>query len=192
MTQSFRRTLMGRGIDGAKIDVVTNGVDIARFSPRPRDTALERQLGFEGCFVAGYIGTHGMAHALETLLDAAEQLQARPDGQDIRLLLLGDGARKAALQADAARRGLRNVVFVDTVPKDEVARYWSLLDVSVPPAPHRAVHHGDPVQAVRVHGHGHRCCTASRASRPTSCGSTAPARCSSRRTPRNSCRRCCV
>lgn len=131
VTQSFRRTLMARGIDGAKIDVVTNGVDIARFSPRPRDTALERQLGFEGCFVAGYIGTHGMAHALETLLDAAEQLQARPDGQDIRLLLLGDGARKAALQADAARRGLRNVVFVDTVPKDEVARYWSLLDVSV-------------------------------------------------------------
>jgi glycosyltransferase involved in cell wall biosynthesis len=131
VTQSFRRTLMARGIDGNKIDVVTNGVDIARFSPRPRDAGLERQLGFEGCFVAGYIGTHGMAHALETLLDAAEQLQARPEGRDIRLLLLGDGARKAALQADAARRGLRNVVFVDTVPKDEVARYWSLLDVSV-------------------------------------------------------------
>jgi hypothetical protein len=131
VTQSFRRTLMARGIDGDKIDVVTNGVDIARFAPRPRDAALERELGFEGCFVAGYIGTHGMAHALETLLDAAEQLQARLDGQDIRLLLLGDGARKTALQADAARRGLRNVVFVDTVPKDEVARYWSLLDVSV-------------------------------------------------------------
>jgi hypothetical protein len=131
VTQSFRRTLIARGIDGAKIDVVTNGVDIARFSPRARDAALERRLGFEGCFVAGYIGTHGMAHALETLLDAAEQLQARPDGHDIRLLLLGDGARKAGLQADAARRGLKNVVFVDTVPKDEVARWWSLLDVSV-------------------------------------------------------------
>lgn len=131
VTQSFKRTLIRRGIDGAKIDVVTNGVDIARFSPRPKDAALTRQLGFDGCFVAGYIGTHGMAHALETLLDAAEHLRALPEGRDIRLLLLGDGARKAALQADALRRGLNNVVFVDTVTKDEVARYWSLLDVSI-------------------------------------------------------------
>ncbi len=131
VTQSFKRTLVARGIDGAKIDVVTNGVDITRFSPRPKDAALTHQLGFEGCFVAGYIGTHGMAHALGTLLDAAERLQALPDGRDIRLLLLGDGARKAALQADAQRRGLHNLVFVDTVSKDEVARYWSLLDVSI-------------------------------------------------------------
>lgn len=131
VTNSFKRTLIKQGIDGNKIDVVTNGVDIARFSSRPRDRDLERELSFADCFVAGYIGTHGMAHALETLLDTAEQLQHHPQGRDIRLLLLGDGARKAALKADAERRGLRNVVFVDTVPKDEVARYWSLLDVSI-------------------------------------------------------------
>lgn len=131
VTHAFRDTLTRRGISGDKIDVITNGVDIARFAPRPKDTALERELGFEGCFVAGYIGTHGMAHALETLLQAAQQLQGRPDGASVRLLLLGDGARKAELQAQAARMGLRNVVFVDTVPKEQVARYWSLLDVSV-------------------------------------------------------------
>jgi glycosyltransferase involved in cell wall biosynthesis len=131
VTHSFRDTLIARGIDGTKIDVVTNGVDIGRFSPRPKDAALERELGFEGCFVAGYIGTHGLAHALETLLDAMQQLQTDARDRDIRLLLLGDGARKAALQTDAAQRGLANVRFVDTVPKDEVARYWSLLDVSV-------------------------------------------------------------
>ena len=131
VTQSFKRTLIGRGIDGDKIDVVTNGVDITRFSPRPKDAALTCQLGLEGKFVAGYIGTHGMAHALETLLEAAGRLRTHPDGADIRLLLLGDGARKADLQAQAQRLGLDNVVFVDTVTKDEVARYWSLLDVSV-------------------------------------------------------------
>lgn len=131
VTHSFKRALVARGIDAGKIDVVTNGVDITRFSPRPKDPELTRRLGFEGKFVAGYIGTHGMAHALETLLDAAERLRDMPGGADIRLLLLGDGARKAALQDDARRRGLDNVVFVDTVPKGEVARYWSLLDVAV-------------------------------------------------------------
>jgi glycosyltransferase involved in cell wall biosynthesis len=131
VTHSFRDTLMGRGIDGGKIEVVTNGVDIARFSPRPKDAALERELDFEGCFVAGYIGTHGMAHALETLLQAMAELRRRPEGRSIRMLLLGDGARKQALVDEAARLGLDNVRFVDTVPKDQVTRYWSLLDVSV-------------------------------------------------------------
>ena len=49
----------------------------------------------------------------------------------IRLVLLGDGARKAALVADPAARGLDNLLFLDSVPKDQVPRYWSLLDVSV-------------------------------------------------------------
>jgi glycosyltransferase involved in cell wall biosynthesis len=131
VTHAFRDTLMRRGIGGDKIDVITNGVDTSRFSPRPKDAQLELDLGLRGCFVAGYIGTHGMAHALETLLWAMDQLARRPDGHDIRLLLLGDGARKAALRAEATRLGLDNVHFIDTVPKEQVARYWSLLDASV-------------------------------------------------------------
>jgi len=131
VTHAFRETLIKRGIDGTKIDVVTNGVDVSRFSPRPKDTALEAELGWQGCFVAGYIGTHGMAHGLETLLEAMQTLATHPEGHAVRLLMLGDGARKAALQEQAQRLGLDNVRFVDTVPKGEVARYWSLLDVSI-------------------------------------------------------------
>ena len=132
VTHSFRETLVRRGVDGGKIEVITNGVDIERFTSRPKDEALEREFGLQGCFVAGYIGTHGMAHALETLLSAMQQLRKNEAGRDMRLLLLGDGARKAALREEAARLGLADVVrFVDTVPKEQVARYWSLLDVSI-------------------------------------------------------------
>ena len=131
VTHSFRRTLSARGIDPDKIDVVTNGVDITRFSPRPKDVELQRQLGLEGCFVAGYIGTHGMAHGLETLLQAAQRLQGAVGGERVRILLLGDGACKAQLQAQSLRMGLSNVAFADTVAKNEVARWWSLLDVSI-------------------------------------------------------------
>ncbi len=131
VTQAFKVTLAGRGVDAGKIDVVTNGADLATFSPRPRDPELLRALGLEGRFVAGYIGTHGMAHGLETLLDAAALLQERGDADRVRLLFLGDGARKAELVGMATSRGLRNVLFLDSVPKDQVARYWSLLDASV-------------------------------------------------------------
>lgn len=131
VTHAFKDTLMRRGIDGAKIEVVTNGVDLDNFRPIPKDVALVRELGLEGCFVAGYIGTHGMAHGLETLLEAAAALQRRPDAQDVRLIFLGHGAEKAALVAQSEHMGLTNVRFVDSVPKSEVARYWSLLDVSI-------------------------------------------------------------
>jgi hypothetical protein len=58
-------------------------------------------------------------------------LKGQQDGGRFRFLFLGDGAGKAALVAAAKARGLDNVAFVDTVPKDDVARYWSLLDASI-------------------------------------------------------------
>lgn len=131
VTHSFKKALIARGVDGGKIEVVTNGVDMTRFKPMAKDADLVRELGLEGKFVAGYVGTHGLAHHLETLLDAAEMLRNTPDGAAFHFILLGDGARKQALKEEAARRGLDNVTFIDSVPKDQVARYWSLLDVSV-------------------------------------------------------------
>ncbi|WP_280154569.1 glycosyltransferase family 4 protein [Piscinibacter sp. XHJ-5] len=131
VTRAFRDKLASRGIARTKIEVVTNGVDMSRFRPRPKDPELVRRMGLEGRFVAGYVGTHGLAHHLETILDAAEAMRARPGGEAFHFILLGDGARKQALKEDAARRGLSNVSFVDSVSKDEVARYWSLLDVSI-------------------------------------------------------------
>lgn len=131
VTYAFRETLARRGIDPGKVTVITNGVDISRFSPRAKDAELLDKHGLQDCFVAGYIGTHGMAHALETLIEAAAMLQERSDAANVRILLLGDGARKPELQKQASQLGLNNLLFVDTVPKDQVARYWSLLDASI-------------------------------------------------------------
>jgi len=130
VTDSFKENLRIRKIDPSKIHVVTNGADLTRFKPVPRDEALVQSLGQKGKLVAGYIGTHGMAHALDTLLEGADRLQ-KEGRDDIHLLFLGGGASKEALVAKAKEMGLRNVTFVDSVPKSEVVRYWSLLDVSI-------------------------------------------------------------
>lgn len=131
VTNAFRDNLIKRGINGDKIHVITNGVDSERFQPREKDSDLVASLNLQDKFVAGYIGTHGMAHALETLLDAADKLRSHPNGDRYRILLLGDGARKRELVEQAHSRGLDNVIFIDSVSKDEVVRYWSILDVSI-------------------------------------------------------------
>jgi glycosyltransferase involved in cell wall biosynthesis len=131
VTHSFKTILMNRGIEGSKIDVITNGVDLSSFVPQTADASLARSLNLEGCFVAGYVGTHGLAHSLQTLLDAALILQQRDDTQDVRIVMLGDGAKKAELARSAMTMGLTNVIFLDSVPRAVVSRYWSLLDVSI-------------------------------------------------------------
>jgi glycosyltransferase involved in cell wall biosynthesis len=131
LTQSFKQELVSRGIKAEKIDVVANGVDLGLFMPRSKNEVLLKKLGLENQFIAGYIGTIGMAHGLETLLEAAEILQRTPGAENIHLLILGDGARKNILKQSAAQKQLKNIAFVDTVPKSEVGDYWSLLDVSI-------------------------------------------------------------
>lgn len=126
VTEPFRRHLIARGVSAAKISVVTNGVDLSQFTPRPKPLALAQRYRLEGRFVAGYVGTHGMAHGLETVVAAARLLAPEPD---FRMLLLGDGAEKRKLIELAA--GLENLVFLDSVPKAEVADHWALLDASI-------------------------------------------------------------
>lgn len=131
VTNSFKRALISRGVDGAKIEVVTNGVDISRFQPMAKDGEIVSRYNLEGKFIAGYIGTHGMAHALETILEAADKVRTVPNGDQFRFILLGHGARKDLLKKKAHQMGLDNVIFIDSVSKEEVVRYWSLLDVSI-------------------------------------------------------------
>jgi glycosyltransferase involved in cell wall biosynthesis len=128
LTRAFRDNLIRRGIDPSKIAVVRNGVDLGRYAPRPRDAALAEEWKLAGKFVVGYVGTHGMAHGLGNVLDAAAIIRGR---EDICFLLVGDGAEREALVADAARRGLANVRLIGPQPKEAMPRVWSLVDVAL-------------------------------------------------------------
>jgi glycosyltransferase involved in cell wall biosynthesis len=131
VTHAFKKNLIDRGIAAEKISVTTNGADLCRFRPIPRDEALAARLGLTGKTVVGYVGTHGMAHALDTILRAAERLKRVPAARDMRFMFLGDGAEKTSLKTMAAESRLDNVVFVDSVPRSEVVRYWSLVDLAL-------------------------------------------------------------
>lgn len=128
VTESFRRTLIARGVDGAKVHTVINGVDRTRYAPRPKDPALARALDLTGRFVVGYIGTQGLAHALEEVLQAADLLRGHPG---IAFLLVGSGAQHEALRARAAALGLRNVRFVARQPKAAMPAYWAQCDCAL-------------------------------------------------------------
>jgi glycosyltransferase involved in cell wall biosynthesis len=128
LTRAFKDDLIRRAIPADKIAVVINGVDLPRYAPRPRDAELAAQWGLADAFVIGYVGTHGMAHGLINVLDAAQRLRDVPR---IRFLLVGAGAERQMLMDEARRRGLDNVVFGPPQPKEMMPRVWSLCDVAL-------------------------------------------------------------
>lgn len=130
VTEAFREDLRARGIDAQKIRVVRNGVDLARYRPQPRAAELAREFGLDGKFVAGYLGTHGMAHALDKVLAATALLRER---SDIAFFFAGSGAARADVERIVAAQHLPNVRLIPRQPKERMPALWSLCDCTIVP-----------------------------------------------------------
>ena len=129
VTDSFVAHILARRPDGP-IEVIKNGVDLAHFRHADPATvaAFRVRHGLGDRFVASYVGTHGMAHGLDMVLDAAERLRHR---DDVVFLLVGAGAERDRLIAERDRRGLTNVVMLGQQPKAEMPVVWSVSDAAM-------------------------------------------------------------
>ena len=120
--------IMHRGVPRDRIALVPNGCDLDIFSSAAepwqpqgiRDTDL----------LAIFAGAHGIANGLDSVLDTAAVLRRR-GRDDIRIVLIGSGMRKAALVERADREGLHNILFLDTVRKTELVGLFKRADVGL-------------------------------------------------------------
>lgn len=127
VTDSFRKKLIERGIPSEKIAVVKNGVDRSLFVPQQKDSELISKLKLDGKTVIGYIGTHGMAHKLDFIIQTASKL--KDTNPEYHFLFIGNGAEKEKLLKLKEDLKCDNVTMLDSVPKAEVKNYISILDV---------------------------------------------------------------
>lgn len=111
-----------------RITVIYNGVDGDQFLPQPVDQEFRQRFGMQNRFLCSYVGTIGLAHGLETVLNTAEMLKDA-GRDDIGFLLVGDGARREWLENDAKQRGLSDLVkFAGRLPKSEMPKAISSSD----------------------------------------------------------------
>jgi glycosyltransferase involved in cell wall biosynthesis len=118
LSEGMAATALARGAARGGVHVVPNGCDLDLFGPqvapwRPACAAPWETL-------AVYAGAHGQANGLWLLIEAASRLAARGETR-VRLLLVGEGAHKPALRAEALARGLPNISFLDPLPKPALA-----------------------------------------------------------------------
>jgi len=97
-----------------RVDLVPNGTDTTMFNPSVDGTAFRQAHGLDDKFIALYAGAHGLSNDLGVVLESAKRLLPR---KDINIVLLGDGKDKPALQAQASREELDNIIFLPPIPK---------------------------------------------------------------------------
>jgi glycosyltransferase involved in cell wall biosynthesis len=131
VAESIRHHLISKGVPAEKIKVIPNGVDAKFLASASATPAQARdELGLNGSFVVSYIGTHGMSHALETVLRAAKGFSGDPA---IHFLFVGEGAEKEKLKQFAAELRLNNVTFVDEQPRERLLAFYAMSDLGVVP-----------------------------------------------------------
>lgn len=107
-----------RARGGKRISVVPNGADATMFDPNASGAQFRNAHGLPAdAFVVLYAGAHGLSNDLGIVLLAAELLKG---DERIRIVLMGDGKDKPALQAQAADLKLENVRFLPPLPKTQM------------------------------------------------------------------------
>ena len=130
VSPAFEEHLVHRWrVPPAKISVIENGVETEIFSPGRATDELRRELGVEGKFVVCYVGTMGMAHGLETVVEAASELGK--SAPNIMFLLVGEGAEKERIMNLAHSREVTNLLFIGQQPRDKIPAYIAASDVAL-------------------------------------------------------------
>jgi glycosyltransferase involved in cell wall biosynthesis len=128
VTEAFADRLVAQGVARDKLAVIPNGADTRLFSPEVDGGATRQRLGLgDDQFVVAYIGSHGVSHGLEAVLDAAAR------SPDVCYLLVGDGAERDHLLRLRDQRGLSNVRMLPSVPRAEVPSLYAAADVCLVP-----------------------------------------------------------
>lgn len=128
VSEGMREALVSRGVPEAKIEVISNWVDLASFPKVPRSSSLAAELGLAGKFVILFAGNMGYAACLESIVAAALLLTGEPE---IAFLLVGEGSARSEAERQASELHLPNLTFVTTQPKARLAHVYASADVGL-------------------------------------------------------------
>lgn len=120
-----RRLIEEKGAPAGRVVVIPDWADSEAIHPGPKRNPFSIEHGLADRFVVMHSGNLGASQNLEALLDAAAELQ---EIQDLCVVLVGDGVRKPALQAQAQRLGLSNARFLPYQPKERLADSFAAAD----------------------------------------------------------------
>ncbi|MED5476181.1 MAG: glycosyltransferase family 4 protein [Candidatus Neomarinimicrobiota bacterium] len=129
VTNSFKNDMVKMGINSNKIEVITNGFNLNNIiSPSDNIIDVEKKYGLDkNKKYISFIGTVGMAHGLEIILETAQKI----DNQSVNFLIIGDGAKKQYLIKQCTNLGINNIHFIDNLSWKEIVNINQLISAHI-------------------------------------------------------------
>ncbi len=130
VSEALKGHVVAAGVGPSRISVIPNGIRPQDFAAIDR-AAARRRFKLADALVFGFVGFVRPWHGLERVL----QVLAGPDiPPEARLLIVGDGPARAALEQEAARLGItERLIFTGAVPHSEIPAYLAAFDVALQP-----------------------------------------------------------
>jgi glycosyltransferase involved in cell wall biosynthesis len=127
LTPAFKKALIEKkNVKENKIIFIPNGADTDIFQPSEKENWVRDKYGLRDKFVVTYMGAHGVANNLDSILNVAKLCK---EYKDIVFLLIGDGMEKKRLQKRAIEENIENVIFIDSQPKKLIPDFCNASDV---------------------------------------------------------------
>jgi glycosyltransferase involved in cell wall biosynthesis len=120
------RLIHGKGATPSTVTVIHNWADTSAIVPSPKANAFSAAHGLDAMYVVLHAGNIGLGQNLDVVIDAMALITARPE---IVLLFIGDGNRRAALEARVKALGLGNVRFLPFQPRDQLRWTYASSEV---------------------------------------------------------------
>jgi colanic acid biosynthesis glycosyl transferase WcaI len=126
--ERMRDRLIEKGASPHRTVVIPNWVDTEVLQPQPRDNQWASEKGLVGKFVVMHSGNVGYAQDIDALVRAATFLR---DLDDLRIVIIGEGARHAEVSALSEQLETDKVVFLPFQPREVLSQSLSAADVHV-------------------------------------------------------------
>lgn len=129
LTPAFEEILINKkGIQPNKIIFIPNAADFSISDELVKNFDVEKfkvENDLENRFIITYVGAHGIANYLDQILETAQLL----NDTNVLFLLIGDGMEKPRLVKKVLNENIKNVRFINPVPKAEVFKYILASDL---------------------------------------------------------------
>ena len=128
VSHAIKERIKSYGINENKIYVITNGIDVSDCVPSQsnQDIYKKHKINQEK-FIISYIGTIGMAHGLEVVIDASKKLPLNK----VIFLIIGEGAHKEKLEEAVLREKIDNIIFLDQMDWQDIVNIQQIIDVNL-------------------------------------------------------------
>ncbi|URQ73763.1 glycosyltransferase family 4 protein [SAR86 cluster bacterium] len=132
LTEGIANNIQDKIRDKKKVLLISNGVDVELFdqiSENSREN-IRKKYDINSKIVCTYLGAHGRYNSLNTVLKAANILKSN---HKFKFILIGDGDEKIKLKEKSKKYNLKNIIFLDPIPRSKSLEFLNGSDIFLLP-----------------------------------------------------------